>query len=484
MGGAVTNRNRPAAAYSSCRHMHLLTGNLQSMCLAPSTLANGQQIACRKCKLCRFNRIKDIAGRNVAQSKVSKASFAVTLTYGPELGEDRMPIPGRKDHLRMTVMTYSDVQKFLKYLRSHLGYACDFFVTGENGSLKGRVHWHMILHFRDKVPEHVLNTRFSDRHKNDDGKLFDFPVCKAWPHGFMQWKKAEYRHVLYACKYILKDEKDPAAQRKPVMSKAPPLGLAYFRKVAEQHVRQGIAPQTLEYRFPEIKMSKTREPVLFYLQGRSAELYLDHFIETWARERPNQPRPNSDLVDLYERYGQVVHDENALLIRREFPKGESRQKLPTGAEIKTMAAQAEAEKAERQWQRKVEETSEWFEQWISEAEDEQERQARRREFVWFEQRRGQELAKQQHAKGLIWQFGKGWFEPKADEQCECGAAHGQPEPHSGGEGPGVDEHWDAQSGVGRAADYGSGKVGKWNRHYGAGTQAGRDAGSAGPGEAG
>lgn len=349
------------------------------MCKEWPALPDGRRIRCRKCALCQFNKVKDWAGRNIAQSKVSVASFACTLTYGPELDQNRMPIPGRVDHVRAAVLTYSDVQKFLKYLRDWLKYDCDFFVTGEFGTEKGRVHWHIILHFKDRVPGHEIGVNFSDRHRNQYGEVYSHEVCKAWPHGFMFWKRAEYNDVFYNCKYILKDEGDEASQRKPQMSKKPPLGAEYFQQVAEQHVRQGLAPQTLDYSFPEIRLPDKSGPVVFSLQGRSAELYLDHYIKTWAEQRPNQQRPNSDLVDLYEEYGQVVFDETALLVRRQFPRGESKRPIPSGAEIKEMARQAEAERQQVNRENYAREAQErWF-NWVREVDNEQERQ-RREEF--------------------------------------------------------------------------------------------------------
>lgn len=426
------------------------------MCQAPLALPNGQTIACRKCKLCNFNRVKDWAGRNVAQSKVSTRSFAGDLTYGPELDENRVPIKGREDHIRTAVLTYSDVQNFFKYLR-YLGYEFAYFITGENGSLKGRAHWHFIIHFHGKVPKVVLGKNFSDRHKNQYGELFDFEVCKAWPHGFMFWKKAAYEDCFYACKYILKDEGDENSQRKPGLSKKPPLGAAYFEKLAEQAVAQGIAPQTLEYRFPEIKQTKTKEPVLFYLQGRSAELYLDHFIKTWAEQRGDQPRPKSDLVDLYEEYGQIVHNEAALLIRREFPKGESRDAFPSGAEIKTMAKAAEAELAEWQIVQAKADRDHWWFTFVSEAKNEQERQKRQELREQHERDEGEQqfdklkaFHEQQASRGFVFDGVQGrWV--KSDV-------------HPGGAGP------DTAS---PRREYGPGKVGRWNQAYGTSTDPGR-----------
>lgn len=383
------------------------------MCHDPNSLPDGTVVACRKCELCRYNRVKDWAGRNIAQAKVSSASFACTLTYGPELDENRMPIPGRSDHIRAAVLSYSDVQNFLKYLR-WLGYPCDYFVTGEHGTLKERAHWHIILHFRGRVPPHEMDVNFSDRHVNQFGKLFQHEVCKAWPHGFMLWRKATFEHVFYNCKYILKDEGDQASQRKPGMSKKPPLGAEYFIRWADLHVEQQLAPQALMYRHKEVK-KKDGSPIEFMLKGRTAEIFLERFIARWREVHGDLPRPRSELVDLFEEYGKIVTDEARMLRREQFPKGESKLAFPSASEIKAMASEAKAELEERQRAMADAARDDWQSQWVKDGNSEQERQQRQEivEFEQFEQQqqRDEEFEqflryKEQHGFEFI--IGQGW----------------------------------------------------------------------------
>ncbi len=390
------------------------------MCEAPGTLKNGQKIACRKCKLCLKNRIKDWAGRNIAESLVSTASFACDLTYGPELDENRMPIPGRVDHIRAAVLTYSDVQNFLKYLRSHLGYEFAYFITGELGSLKGRAHWHIIFHFRGKVPSHELRVNFSDRHKNQYGKVYDHEVCAAWPHGFMYWDTAEYEDVFYNCKYITKDEKDDAAQRKPGMSKKPPLGARYFERVAENYVRQGISPQDLFYRLPGIKKKKTGEPVEFLLSGRSAEMYLAHFIKTWREQRGDRPWPKSDLVDLFEQYGKVVKDEQGMLERRDNPSGRAYQPAPTKDQIQQEKDFVHLKKLEKAHEWKDLRLSRWATKWMKGITDEQERQRREDIVNSLEERNWRRHVARLHDAGFVKHRGEWVKDAGGTRSCDCG----------------------------------------------------------------
>src|SRR5690606_17661686 len=114
------------------------------------------------------------------------------------------------------------------------------------GSQKGRAHWHIMLYWQDKVPNHVLDRNFMEDH---------------WPHGWSFWTEPTFQAVRYNCKYILKDNQD-GRQGHMAMSKKPPLGTQYFRELAEEHVRLEVAPQTPEYRFAgvtRLKRDGTRE---------------------------------------------------------------------------------------------------------------------------------------------------------------------------------------------------------------------------------
>ena len=168
------------------------------MCIDPGKISDVGFVACRKCWQCKETKIDDWVGRCVAESKTAKAAHVVTLTYGHDLET------GDTDNIRAAVLTYSDVQKYLKYLRVD-GYPVRYFVVGEYGSLKGRAHWHICLYWQDKVPDHVLRENFSQKH---------------WPHGWSYWDEASAKAVRYACKYMLKDVDDAEKQAfGPMVSK-------------------------------------------------------------------------------------------------------------------------------------------------------------------------------------------------------------------------------------------------------------------------
>ena len=248
------------------------------MCIAPNILANGQPVACHECWQCREQAINDWVGRNIAESKTAIACHAVTLTYGRSRSGDA-------DHERANVLTYSDVQKYLKLLRRH-GYPVRYFVTGEFGSKKGRAHWHIMLYWLERVPENiVLDQNFMERH---------------WPHGWSFWTKPSHNAIRYNCKYIQKDMGDAERQGHLAMSKKPPLGTAYFERLAEKYVAQGLSPQSLEYTFPEVRRRKqdgSEEVVVFRLKDTPAERFIEHFRTKWRERYGDKPYPPSRMIE-------------------------------------------------------------------------------------------------------------------------------------------------------------------------------------------
>lgn len=261
------------------------------MCLNPMKISDVGWVACRECWQCRETKVDDWVGRNIAESKTAKASHVVTLTYGQER------TTGDIDHIKAAVLTYSDVQKYLKYLRAD-GFPVRYFVVGEYGSMKGRAHWHIILYWQGAVPDHKLRENFMEKH---------------WPHGWSYWDKSSPEAVRYACKYLLKDPVDEEKQGwGPMPSKKPPLGHDYFRWLADEHVQQGLAPQSLFYSFPDVSripaharakgaksLREKAKPVQFHMAGKTAENFLSYFIDRWREVYGDDP-PRSEPVWAYQ----------------------------------------------------------------------------------------------------------------------------------------------------------------------------------------
>lgn len=327
------------------------------MCKRPSKLADGTMVPCRRCQQCNDRVVNDIVGRCIAESKTATKTLALTLTYGRNSANDA-------DHERAQVLTYSDLQKFIKRLRFH-GYDVRYLAIGEYGSKKGRAHWHPILFFKGKVPELPLR----------ENTMWDF-----WPDGFTFADVVSYAAVRYSVKYVLKDEKDPRKQGKRGMSKKPPLGSEYFKQLAARYVEQGLAPQTLEYTFPEVIWDSPEGPkrVKFFLRGKSAEIFLQAYIDEFARRKPGKQRPRSELVDLFEEWGRVVRDEDAVWQNRvdhistrkllqDYPKPRSLWLWKPLAEMREWWAkywERWPDGEERQRQRERDEW-EYYRQWLS-----------------------------------------------------------------------------------------------------------------------
>lgn len=227
------------------------------MCISPNKLSDGTLVACRKCRLCRDNAIKDWAGRCIAESKTSKCAYFVTLTYGrDEYGDS--------GHIRAAVLTYSDIQKYFKRLRKTVG-KFKYFAVGEYGSKKGRAHWHLILFMDAAIPDIELDRHYIEKH---------------WPYGWSFFKEFNYKQAYYCCKYVYKGVDDPLAMSMHQMSKKPPIGHEYFQRLADSYVEAGIAPQDLFYSFAEVR-KQDGKPVVFKMGGKTAENFCERFLTQW-----------------------------------------------------------------------------------------------------------------------------------------------------------------------------------------------------------
>lgn len=295
------------------------------MCIAPTTQYIGpkgekraQQVACHECWQCIETAINDWQGRNIAESKTAVVCHAVTLTYG------RNHV-GESDHVKAVILTYSDVQKYLKLLRRH-GFPVRYFVTGEYGGLKGRSHWHIMLYWQQGMPKSAEWFPGGKKWRNDPttkkwvegrweaGQIpldWNFIDEFHWPHGYSFWTAPTAHAVRYNCKYINKGMGEAERQGHLAMSKKPPLGAEYFAMLAARYVDQGMAPQGagphddyehgdrliggFEYTFSDVKMPDGK-PVRFRLRDVSLQLFLGHFVRLWA-ERRGGAMPSSPLVE-------------------------------------------------------------------------------------------------------------------------------------------------------------------------------------------
>lgn len=241
------------------------------MCIALGN-HNGRPVSCRKCWQCQAKRADDWTGRLIAESKAARACNVVTLTYGKDATY------GSVDHERATVLTYSDIQKWVKRLR-RAGHAMRYFAAGEYGSAKARAHWHVIVYWLSEPPQLELRKRVVD---------------PFWDHGFAFWDSVDPATIKYTAKYIRKDQ-GAEHQGHFAMSKKPPLGAEYFRRRAVQFVEQYLAPQDLFYSFPEV-IGKGGRPKRFLMGGKSADLFLSAYVREWRERHGDVHAPWSELV--------------------------------------------------------------------------------------------------------------------------------------------------------------------------------------------
>jgi len=262
------------------------------MCIAPTKLDDGTEVGCRECWQCRKRRVNDYVGRCIAESKFSKKTYAVTLTYG----DDKL-----KDHEKVHAVTlvYKDVQDFLKRLRKK--HKCRYIVTGEYGSAKGRSHWHIILFFKDSWPEVTANKRVD---------------WKYWKHGFSYFQEPDWKGFEYCLKYVLKDQTSRQSDSHLAMSKKPPLGHDFFQQLAKQYVEQALAPQTYFYKFGDVRDYKNREKG-FMMQGKTRENFMETFVNEWEDKYSHEPL--SELVtDYYDDITEIQYTDEEMYERLHY----------------------------------------------------------------------------------------------------------------------------------------------------------------------
>lgn len=287
------------------------------MCLAPRLLASGVEVRCGKCSRCRYNRVKDLIGRNLAESQTSLRSYSVTLTYGPDEA-------GNKDHMHSRNLVYEDFQKYLKRLRKN--FEVRYFVAGEYGTVKGRAHWHTILHFYGSVPAflegEVFNAVRVPEFYPPSGTVMrageEYPTRvsfheRHWHHGLSYWADATVDDIAYVAKYYLKKENDDRALSYVNRSKYPPLGTEFFKRYAAQYVAAGIAPPDPTYFFHEVRKGAPAgqprgDPVRYLMEGAVRRDFALEFDRLW-RETYGTPLPPTPPLLQEDRVQQVPDDD-------------------------------------------------------------------------------------------------------------------------------------------------------------------------------
>ena len=232
------------------------------------------EVPCRKWPDCRKEWLNDIIGRCSAEALVSDYAYVAHLTY-------------REGEQGAYELLYSDIQNWMKRLRKS-GHKVRYLVAGEQGSRNGRCHWHVIIFGRGEPPKVKL-----------DGREYD---DEWWPHGLVMWQKAHSSSIAYAAKYITKDYdgavKFAAAHRKQSfheMSRKPPLGTEYFKRMAEDAVKAGLPPHPT-YVLDWIDRKGNRRFWKYWIRDSAKDHYLEHFVKCWQEAYPGRFLPSSDYL--------------------------------------------------------------------------------------------------------------------------------------------------------------------------------------------
>lgn len=222
--------------------------------------------------------MQDWLGRCIAESKVSAATQAVTLTYGPD---DR--IKGEHDqNVDARLLNYRHIQLFLKNVRRNIG-RVRFVCAGEYGSAKGRAHWHLIMFWPGKPPNVPIRTRFN---------------WEPWEHGYSFIDDADQGAIQYVCKYIAKGNVDPEAKDTQGLfgwSKVPALGSGYFDYLAGQLVEHRLPLRDGRYGWPEIRNRQGKQR-WFYAKKTLALRFAQSYVQQWRAKYGDDSYPDSDFV--------------------------------------------------------------------------------------------------------------------------------------------------------------------------------------------
>lgn len=264
------------------------------MCVTPIQLPTGQTVACRNCKRCRDNRVKDLVGRCILEDECSVASSSITLTYGPDES-------GNTDHWRARNLVLSDFQKFIKLVRYH-GYPVRYLVCGEYGTRKERAHWHALLFWQERMPtfqagELLYGEAMQEGDPYPVGKRF---MQRFWPHGWSYWADFGFKEIKYVVKYVVKDAEDAVAQRRASWSRNPVLGAKRLAELAAEYVEQGLVPNAPNYHFRDVRKHGGKGAMYeFRMAGRSLDLFAQSFINQWnARYGCHPPRARASSSEL------------------------------------------------------------------------------------------------------------------------------------------------------------------------------------------
>lgn len=244
------------------------------MCSRPQTMfskAAGREVtfACRKCDQCVATRRHGWVARAMAEKAMHPQTFVVALTYSEGTQFTR-------DGARF--FRYKDVRLFLARLRDAIKQATGkvaalrFIAAGEQGSRKGRCHWHVVL-YSDvdllSIGEFGAPWGVVTEREHIVAKVgVDMPRSwSMWPHGFVQVQEPDEGGMHYALSYALKDQFSIANSRGTMRegrveefstgvfrpSKSPPIGASFIDETIYRMYQGGYVIPKLMLQVPNMR---------------------------------------------------------------------------------------------------------------------------------------------------------------------------------------------------------------------------------------
>jgi hypothetical protein len=335
-------------------------------CMTPlemDTPKGKQKVSCRKCTNCRKGWRQDLSGRIMSHAQTSARVYFVSATYGTWVDGDGVK---RDRHGAMSFDKRHWV-KFIARLRAHAkrryGSTIRAFYAFERG-LQGtlRCHLHALLmsdgpigwdgtyvDARKVRADATGDAKVSKRKAKPAAKLAQLRYAKttqkvvnnkrgqpelvvhregdfmeivhlpAWAHGHLNIVELTNKpasemiqSVRYIAKYAMKEIDGP--EDAPWGYSTDGLGYEFLRDLAQQHVDQGLLPQSY-YWFEGVKFSRGRyagQHERFHLRGAAAKVYAVAYREAYELKHPDGQDPWKVQGTAPARPFHLTHDDCAV----------------------------------------------------------------------------------------------------------------------------------------------------------------------------
>lgn len=195
-------------------------------------------VPCGKCSECLNQRSKMYALRCLMEAREHSEVCSLILTYD-------------NDHLGDNVLNYDHVRTFFKRLRRYVEYrygktGLKFFVVGEHGEKRDRMHWHMMVFGWKPDKDRERFVGYFGGKNNTETRYKSLKLQKLWEQGYVDVTDFDDTHAFYIARYCQKkfvrgsdlDSTKRQFMREKKFS-SPGLGNEYFFKNMKTFLREG-----------------------------------------------------------------------------------------------------------------------------------------------------------------------------------------------------------------------------------------------------